>query len=109
MNLTKQPAPAGTLWSCPMHPDENGKSAGKCGECGMEVTPQDYVTAPVDREGLRAGDAKATVSLNNLPGKNEKTLEFTETLVPAKLAADEHDDHQEADQHEDRENADHRH
>jgi len=85
MKLAKQDIPAGTLWSCPMHPDENGKAAGKCSDCGMKYAPQDYLVAMVDLSGLKAGDAKVTFDLKNLPGKSEQTLRFTEKFVPGKM------------------------
>lgn len=90
MNLTKKKIPDGTLWSCPMHPDENGKAAGKCGDCGMKYAPQDYLVAKADLSGLKAGDARVTFNLNNLPGKSERTLRFTEKFVPSKM----HEEHE---------------
>ncbi len=85
MDLAKKDVPDGTLWSCPMHPDENGKAAGKCGDCSMKYTPQDYLVAAADLSGLKAGDARVTFNLKNLPGKSERTLRFTEKFVPAKM------------------------
>ncbi len=85
MTLVKNDIKDGTLWSCPMHPDENGKSAGTCDECGMKYMPQDYLSAPVDLSGLKTGDARVTFNLKNLPGTSEKTLRFTEKLIPSKM------------------------
>jgi len=94
MKLAKQKVPAGTLWSCPMHPDENGKAAGKCGDCGMKYAPQDYLVAMADFSGLKAGDAKITFDLKNLPGESERTLRFAEKFVPGKMH-EEHEEHKE--------------
>ncbi len=94
MNLAKKDVPDGTLWSCPMHPDENGKAAGKCDDCGMNLTPQDFLVAAADLSGLKAGDAKVTFNLKNLPGKSERTLRFTEKFAPGKM----HEEHEEGEQ-----------
>ncbi len=91
MSLVKQDIPEGTLWSCPMHADENGKAAGTCADCGMKYTPQDYLVAPADLSDLKAGDARVTFDLKNLPGKSERTLRFTEKFTPGKMH-DEHED-----------------
>jgi Heavy metal binding domain len=85
MKLSKKDMPDGTLWSCPMHPDENGKGKGKCSDCGMKFTPQDYLVAAADLSGLKAGDAKVTFNLKNLPGENEQTLRFTEKFAPSEM------------------------
>lgn len=85
MKLVKQDIPEGTLWSCPMHLDENGKGEARCGDCGMKYTPQDYLVAPMDFAGVKAGRPKVTFTLKNLPGKSEQTLRFTEEYVPAKM------------------------
>ncbi len=92
MTLAKQDMPDSTLWSCPMHPDENGKGAGKCGDCGMKYKPQDYLVAAADLSGLKAGDAKVTFDLKNLPGQSEKTLRFTEKFAPSKMHDDDDGD-----------------
>ncbi len=93
MKMAKQDIPDGTMWSCPMHPDENGKAPGKCGDCGMKYAPQDYLVAKADLSGLKAGDAKVTFNLKNLPSKGEKTLRFTEKFAPAKMQMHgEHDE-----------------
>ncbi len=91
MNLEKKDVSDSTLWPCPMHPDENGKAAGKCGDCGMKYTPQDYLVAAADLSGLKAGDARVTFNLKNLPGKSERTLRFTEKFAPSKM----HEEHEE--------------
>lgn len=102
MSLVKQKLPEGTLWSCPMHPDENGNGPGRCADCGMRLTPQDYLVAEADFDHLKAGDARISVNLVNLPGAKEKTLQFTEKFTPGH----EHDD---ADEHADHEHGDHDH
>lgn len=90
MKLVKQDIPEGTLWSCPMHPDENGKAQGRCGDCGMKYTPQDYLVAMEDFTRLKAGAAKVTFTLKNLPGQSEQTLRFTEKFVLAKKVQEKH-------------------
>lgn len=108
MDMEKKDAPDNTLWSCPMHPDENGKAVGKCSDCGMKFTPQDYLVAAADFSGLKAGGARVTFDLKNLPGKSEKTLRFTEKFVPSKM----HEEHKEghgAKEHGGKEHGDHDH
>lgn len=91
MKLTKEEIPDGTLWACPMHPDENGKSQGSCSDCGMKFTPQDYLVAHVDLKDLKPGAARATFHLMNLSDEKEPMLQFTQKFVPAKM----HQEHEE--------------
>ncbi len=85
MNLVKQDVPKDTLWVCPMHPDKNGKAAGKCDKCGMKYMPQDFLVATAELMGLKAGGARFTINMKNLPGKGEQTLRFTEKYAPGKM------------------------
>jgi len=72
------------LWSCPMHPAENGTGPGKCKECNMKFVPQDHLFAKVDLKGVAPGAAKATIALSNLPGQKETKLKFRVKNKPAK-------------------------
>jgi Cu(I)/Ag(I) efflux system membrane fusion protein len=38
--LAERPAPAPTIYTCPMHPDVQSPSPGKCPRCGMDLVPR---------------------------------------------------------------------
>ena len=82
------------LWVCPMHPDENGRAAGKCTKCGMDFTPQDYLVAKISPSDSLVGEGEVTITLTNLPGNTEKRTTLSEKVTFAAPAAHEsHDMH----------------
>jgi len=42
----EQPAPAGAVWTCPMHPEVRQRFPGSCPKCGMALEPETPVAAP---------------------------------------------------------------
>src|SRR5688572_8938463 len=48
--LTQEPAVAGTVWTCPMHPEIRRDGPGACPICGMALEP----LAPSAEEGENA-------------------------------------------------------
>lgn len=88
------------LWSCSMHPKENGKTKGSCSACGMNYMPQDYLVAGIDLSGVGPNEAKAVFTLTNLPGRKEKQATFTQKIVLAEAAGKSQDEHGEHDEHD---------
>ena len=39
-NLKERKAPAGTVWTCPMHPEIRRDAPGSCPICGMALEPE---------------------------------------------------------------------
>ena len=44
-------APAGTIYTCPMHPEIRQDHPGKCPKCGMSLEPELPATLIVDKTG----------------------------------------------------------
>ena len=48
-----EPSPAGTSWTCPMHPDIVRDAPGSCPICGMALEPRSPVAAATENPELR--------------------------------------------------------
>ena len=55
------PLPAGTLYTCPMHPEIEQVGPGSCPKCGMALEPKDFSAGEDDGE-LRAVRRKSLVA-----------------------------------------------
>src|SRR5687768_12772502 len=48
-----EPAPPGTIYTCPMHPEVRQVGPGSCPKCGMALEPEVPTDAPADDSELR--------------------------------------------------------
>jgi P-type Cu+ transporter len=48
-----EPAPAGTIYTCPMHPEVRQVGPGSCPKCGMALEPEVPTSEPADDGELR--------------------------------------------------------
>src|ERR1051325_2376520 len=50
---TAEPPPAGTTWTCPMHPEIVRNGRGSCPICGMALEPMTVTAEEPENEELR--------------------------------------------------------
>src|SRR5262249_23904289 len=53
LTAPKKEAPAGTIYTCPMHPEIEQYHPGTCPKCGMALEPKTISAGPEDHTELR--------------------------------------------------------